>query len=74
MNTQKIANFHQKPLCPSFTQLLIKFSQINFLRVDCKTLLFESWENSEYFAIIDIITVTFFKLMSNFYLSYQFVP
>ena len=33
MNTQKNLNFLQKPLCPSFTQLLIKFSQMNFLRV-----------------------------------------
>ena len=33
MNTQTNFNFLQKPLCPSFTQLLIKFSQMNFLRV-----------------------------------------
>ena len=34
MNTQKNVNFLQKPLCPSFTQLLIKFPQMNFLRVN----------------------------------------
>ena len=34
MNTQKNLNFVQNPLCPSFTQLLIKFSQMNFLRLD----------------------------------------
>ena len=32
MNTQKTVIFLQKPLYPSFTQLLIKFSQMNFLR------------------------------------------
>ena len=35
MNTQKNFNFFQKPLCPSFIQPLIKFSQMNFLRVLC---------------------------------------
>ena len=34
VNTQKNINFLRKPLCPSFTQLLIKFSKMNFLRVD----------------------------------------
>ena len=33
MNTQTNFNFLQKPLCPSVTQLSIKFSQMNFLRV-----------------------------------------
>ena len=31
--TQKNFNFLQKSLCPSFTQLLIKLLQMNFLRV-----------------------------------------
>ena len=34
MNTLKNLNFLQKSVCPSFTQLLIKFSQMNFLRVE----------------------------------------
>ena len=32
MNLEKNLNFLQKPLCPSFTQLLIKFPPWNFLR------------------------------------------
>ena len=34
MNTQQNLDFLQKPLCPSFTQHLLKFSQMDFFRVE----------------------------------------
>ena len=38
MNTQKTVIFLQKPLYSSFIQHLIKFSQMNLLRVDNRIL------------------------------------
>ena len=47
MNKQKKLNFHQKLLCPIFTQLLIKFSHMNFLRAEIIT------QEVTYFQIFD---------------------